>query len=131
MNSYDLVLLSICIEWRRFSTTRSRNSSENADFFGASVDYLIGRTDIIAPDKQQKSNLAEQFALKLIEQLENDGYTITEEDLPNLILAAKITLAQNKKIKMIKVHPDFFLLHKDTYSFFTIEILFNNSCSSL
>jgi len=97
MNSYDLVLLSICIEWRRFSTTRSRNYSENADFFGVSVDYLIDRTDIIAPDKQQKSNLAEQFALKLIEQLEKDGYTITEEDLPNLILAAKITLAQNKK----------------------------------
>ncbi|WP_238861105.1 helix-turn-helix transcriptional regulator [Clostridium sp. YIM B02569] len=68
-----------------------------ADFFGVSVDYLLGRADIIAPDKQQKSNLAEQFALKLIEQLEKDGYTITEEDLPNLILAAKITLAQNKK----------------------------------
>lgn len=68
-----------------------------ANFFGVFVDYLLGRTNIITSDKQQKSNLAEQFTLKLIEQLENDGYTITEKDLPNLILAAKITLAQNKK----------------------------------
>ncbi len=82
---------------------QNRRSPDNdalkkiADFFGVSADYLLGRTDIIAPNKQQKSNLAEQFAFKLIEQLENDGYTITEKDLPNLILAAKITLAQNKK----------------------------------
>ncbi|WP_017210686.1 helix-turn-helix transcriptional regulator [Clostridium beijerinckii] len=52
-----------------------------ADFFSVSVDCLLGRTNIITSDKQQKSNLAEQFALKLIEQLENDGYTITEKDL--------------------------------------------------
>lgn len=58
-----------------------------ADFFNVSVDYLLGRTDIITPGKQPKSDLSEQVALKLINKLEKDGYKITEEYLPNLILA--------------------------------------------
>lgn len=68
-----------------------------ADFFNVSVDYLLGRTDFTTSINQSKSNLAEQVAIRLIKELEKDGYKIEEKDLPNLILASKITLAQNKK----------------------------------
>ncbi len=83
--------------------------SKLANVLNVSTDYLLGRNDIITSSVHTKVNLAEQVGLKLIKELEKDGYKIEEKDLPNLILAAKITLAQNKKIKMIKVHPDFFI----------------------
>jgi transcriptional regulator with XRE-family HTH domain len=71
--------------------------SKLATVLNVSTDYLLGRNDIATSSIQPKVNLAEQVALKLIKELEKDGYTIKEKDLPNLILAAKITLAQNKK----------------------------------
>ncbi|NRT34001.1 transcriptional regulator with XRE-family HTH domain [Clostridium beijerinckii] len=71
--------------------------SKLANVLNVSTDYLLGRNDIITSSVQPKVNLAEQVGLKLIKELEKDGYKIEEKDLPNLILAAKITLAQNKK----------------------------------
>lgn len=71
--------------------------SKLATVLNVSTDYLLGRNDIVTSNIHPKVNLAEQVALKLIKELEKDGYTIKEKDLPNLILAAKITLAQNKK----------------------------------
>ncbi|WP_236894913.1 MULTISPECIES: helix-turn-helix domain-containing protein [Clostridium] len=71
--------------------------SKLANVLNVSTDYLLGRNDIITSSVHTKVNLAEQVGLKLIKELEKDGYKIEEKDLPNLILAAKITLAQNKK----------------------------------
>ncbi|ABR33789.1 helix-turn-helix domain-containing protein [Clostridium beijerinckii] len=71
--------------------------SKLANVLNVSTDYLLGRNDIITSSVEPTGNLAEQVGLKLIKELEKDGYKIEEKDLPNLILAAKITLAQNKK----------------------------------
>lgn len=65
-----------------------------ADYFGVSMDYILGKTN--ERDNKRKADLAEELAIKLIDDLKKDGYTVTEEDIPDLILAAKITLAQKK-----------------------------------
>ena len=67
--------------------------SKLANVLNVSTDYLLGRNDIITSSVEPTGNLAEQVGLKLIKELEKDGYKIEEKDLPNLILAAKITLA--------------------------------------
>lgn len=70
-----------------------------ASFFNVSLDYVLGATDE-NDDKQENINdkidLSQELALKLIKELKQDGYTIKESDMPSLIMAAKIALQSNK-----------------------------------
>ena len=77
-------------------------AKKTAAFFNVSLDYMLGFSDnknISSENTLKQTNVDDPnkaLAIKLINELSKDGYVITEEDLPNLILAAKIALSQNK-----------------------------------
>lgn len=66
-----------------------------ARYFNVSIDYLLD-VDLLATHDQPLS-LSQKIAIKLADELKKDGYELKENDFDNLILAAKITLEQNKK----------------------------------
>lgn len=67
-----------------------------AQYFNVTIDYLLGMTNI----KCNELNLSAQLAIKLFKELEKQGYTIQEEDLPKIILASKIVLAEKEVFKL-------------------------------
>lgn len=70
-----------------------------ADFFGVTIPFLLGRDKDIIIINDKELHLHEEVALKLATSLHDDGYKITNEDLPDLIMAAKIALSQKKNQK--------------------------------
>lgn len=68
--------------------------SKIASYFNVTTDYLLCRTD----DKNtiNKVEPAKELVSSIINELQKDGYKITIDDVPDLILAAKITLAQKR-----------------------------------
>lgn len=69
--------------------------SKIASYFNVTTDYLLCRTN--ERNNKKETDPAEELAIQLIDDLKKDGYIVTKEDIPDLILAAKITLAQKKK----------------------------------
>ncbi|EKQ56336.1 MULTISPECIES: helix-turn-helix transcriptional regulator [unclassified Clostridium] len=68
--------------------------SKIASYFNVTTDYLLCRTN----DKNITVEIepAKELAFQMIDELLKDGYTLTKDDIPDLVLAAKITLAQKK-----------------------------------
>lgn len=71
-----------------------------AEFYGVTTDYILLRTNdkryILAEDDKKRAT-SESIMLELGNALKKDGCLFDEKDLPNLILACKIALANNKK----------------------------------
>lgn len=74
-----------------------------ADFFDVSIDYLLGRSNIKNSNTIEANdielNLSQKVALKIAENLEQDGYSLEDKDLDDIILAAKVALEQKKRKK--------------------------------
>lgn len=92
--------LSEILKIPRSSVTHYENSDERlprkdrlnliADFFGVSVDYLIGRADTTELTKTEKTFLEDMDSLSLEEIIKKykpdfDGKPVTKEELPVLL----------------------------------------------
>lgn len=81
--------------WENNKRTPDKETlSKISDFFNVTIDYLL-----CATDERNKKELShdEELAVLLIDTLKKDGYEITKDDIPNLILASKIALAHKNK----------------------------------
>lgn len=68
--------------------------SKIASYFNVTTDYLLCRTN--NRNGANEVEPAKELASNMIDGLLKDGYEITLDDIPDLILAAKIALAQKK-----------------------------------
>lgn len=81
-------------------TPRKQRLNELADFFGVTVDYLLGRTDTIELTNQEENFLADMDSMSLEEIIKKyapkfDGKPVTKEELP-VLLAVIRSLRESK-----------------------------------
>lgn len=68
-------------------------ASKAANYFGVSLDYILGVSDI---REINELNTNEKLARKLLEEFEENNIELSQEDIPDVIKAIKIALAMKK-----------------------------------
>lgn len=84
---------------------------EIAKFFDVSLDYLLAISDDRNIITMNKLSSHERAALLIDAKLIEDGYELTESDVNDIVLAAKIVLEQKRHQDKI-IYPDAFYILK-------------------